>query len=181
MSGDGCTCLGFSQAVSELRPEVVFDEQLAAAAAALLELSPEAAIEPQGAEAGAEAGAGGEASPGFASARAAAALGEITTSISSSAIGAAATASASAFGLVSQGLGALRLGGGTGETSDEGKLSAAPKAASGLEGLDSEFDDLFNDLAGSAPVTGNEAAGGKADSGGRNGGKDFAGLFDRLG
>mmetsp|Transcript_70092 Transcript_70092/g.217713 ORF Transcript_70092/g.217713 Transcript_70092/m.217713 type:complete len:437 (-) Transcript_70092:34-1344(-) len=142
VSGDaGGHCLGFSQAVQELQPALVFEEQFASAAAALAELSPEAAE--------ALARPSGDV-PGFASVRAAAALGSMTRS----ALGVAATASASALGAATQGLRSLSIkGAGSASREAAGGVGCADSAGAPAGGgssapASSEFDDFFDDISG---------------------------------
>lgn len=129
VSSDGRKCLRLSQQVGTLRPEVVFDEQLAATAAVLAELSPEAAeLQMQGEEPGDE----GASEQTFAGVRAAAALGGATAS-AFGALGAAA----------SWGLKRALSSGGSGGTAEAGtgdfnhlldRLSANSASAGGYGG-----------------------------------------------
>lgn len=95
VSDDGRSCVGFSQSVDALVPDMVFDETLLAAAAALAELNPEDLEAPNEG-----------LFPGFASVRAATALGEVTVSAFDALSTAARGLGAPEEGLVGVGVGA---------------------------------------------------------------------------
>jgi len=113
VTGDGRKCLKLSQVVRKISPGFVFDEQLEAAALALLEMGP-GLSQPQ------DDGANGQDKPGFMGVRAANALGAATAS----AFGVAAGASASAIDVATKGLFRMNFSG-----SDAGNMGSAPCGA----------------------------------------------------
>lgn len=125
---DGVNCSRFFQSIESLKPEFVFDEQLAAAAKTLAELSPE------------DLDAQRPTAPDFAALRAANALSDAT----SNALGAAATASAQVLG----GLRTLSLKAAA-AASSAAEEAAAAKAAADSSERDvqrerDELDELFD-------------------------------------
>eukprot|EP00931_Biecheleriopsis_adriatica_P037896 TRINITY_DN21736_c0_g1_i1.p1 TRINITY_DN21736_c0_g1~~TRINITY_DN21736_c0_g1_i1.p1 ORF type:complete len:426 (+),score=110.33 TRINITY_DN21736_c0_g1_i1:68-1279(+) len=130
VSRDGQRCLKLSQAVGELRPEVVFDEQLVDAAALLADFT----------EGSPPVECTSKNEPSFAGVRAATALGEATAS----AFGAAANVSASAFGAAAWGL--------------RRALSSGGSAEAPAETTSGEFAQLFDRMAGAPAGQGYQAA-----------------------